>query len=65
TGLEETRDRLEAEQTETYVVQPGDTLAGIALQVYGDASQWPRIMERNELADPNRIRPGMELVIPQ
>ncbi len=52
--------------TETYIVQPGDTLSKIARAVYGDARLWPTIFEanRDKLADPSLIRVGMELHIP-
>jgi nucleoid-associated protein YgaU len=45
----------------------GDTLSAIAQQVYGDASQWPRIFEanRDQIFNPNLIFPGQVLRIPQ
>lgn len=51
---------------ETYVVQPGDTLSGIAKKVYGDLRLWPTIFEanRDKLSSPSLIRVGMELLIP-
>ena len=44
----------------------GDTLAGIAQEAYGDASQYLRIFaaNRNQLSDPNRIFPGRPLRVP-
>ncbi len=50
-----------------YVVEPGDTLRSIALTVYGDADQWPRIYAANrELIGPNpdALQAGMKLQIP-
>jgi nucleoid-associated protein YgaU len=49
-----------------HVVQPGDTLSAIALDVYGDASKWPRIHHANEhvVSDPDLIFPGQVLRIP-
>ena len=43
----------------------GDTLGHIAKHYYGKASKYPEIFEanRNILDDPNKIRPGQELVI--
>src|SRR4051812_46616610 len=40
---------------ETYKLQSGDTLSGIAQQVYGDANAYMRIFEanRDKLSDPN------------
>jgi len=50
----------------TYVVKPGDTLSGIAKQMYGKAARWPEIIEANKdrIKDPNLIRPGWQLGIP-
>jgi polar amino acid transport system substrate-binding protein len=56
--------------SETYVVQPGDTLSRIARRFYGDArpASWQRIHEANRDLigdDPGRLRVGMTLQIPQ
>lgn len=50
----------------TYKVQAGDTLSKIAKDVYGDANKYQRIFEanRDKLENPDKIRPGQELVIP-
>lgn len=48
----------------TVIVEPGDTLSGIARDVYGDASLFPIIAQANNLADPDVIRVGQRLVIP-
>lgn len=50
----------------THTVAKGDTLSGIAQQVYGRASAWNLIYEanRNVLDDPDRIYPGQVLAIP-
>lgn len=47
-----------------YVVQPGDTLSGIALSVYGSRGEYRRIVEANPGLDPDRIRIGQKLKIP-
>jgi murein DD-endopeptidase MepM/ murein hydrolase activator NlpD len=51
---------------QVYTVTEGDTLGEIARKVYGDAGQWRRIWEANkdQIPDPNLIRPGQQLVIP-
>lgn len=56
----------DSETWETYTVEAGDTLSSIARKVYGQARLWPVIFEANRdvLADPGRIRPGMILKIP-
>lgn len=43
----------------------GETLYGIAKTIYGDGNQWRAIRDANPtLENPNRIFPGMRLVIP-
>lgn len=48
------------------VVVSGDTLSGIANQVFGDANAWPVLAEANRhiVANPNLIFPGQVLRIP-
>jgi nucleoid-associated protein YgaU len=55
-----------AEEARVYVVQKGDSLSKIAKEVYGDAARWKEIFEANkdQIEDPNLIRPGWELRIP-
>ena len=50
----------------TYTVAKGDTLSHIAKHFYGKASRWQAIFEanRDQLDDPDRIRPGQVLKIP-
>jgi LysM repeat protein len=45
-------------------VRPGDTLGRIARRFYGDASRYPLIVSANQIADPDRLRVGQRLVIP-
>ena len=54
-------------ETQSYVVQAGDTLSGFSKRFYGDANQYMRIFEanRDKLKDPNKIQIGQELKIPQ
>ncbi|MFY2762688.1 LysM peptidoglycan-binding domain-containing protein [Arenimonas sp. MALMAid1274] len=49
-----------------YTVEKGDTLSHIAKRFYGKASKWPDIFaaNRDQLSDPDRIRPGQVLRIP-
>lgn len=53
-------------QADTYTVQKGDTLSAIAQKHYGKASKWHAIFDanRNQLDDPDRIRPGQVLTLP-
>ena len=50
-----------------YVVKAGDTLGGIAKKQYGKASFADLIQRANVdlIKDPNRLRPGMKLIIPK
>jgi LysM repeat protein len=51
----------------TYTVQKGDTLSKIAAAVYGKASAYPKIFEanRDQLDDPDKIKPGQVLKLPE
>jgi len=51
----------------TYVVRPGDTLSKIAKELLGDGNSYMEIFNanRDQLNDPNVIRPGQVLKIPQ
>ena len=51
----------------TYAVSAGDTLSAIAKKFYGDANRWKDILEANKdaIKDPNAIRVGQELIIPE
>jgi LysM repeat protein len=57
-------DNAEEPETRTYLVQPGDTLRGIANEVYGDPDQWEVIAEANGLTRETVLTVGQELVIP-
>ncbi|MBN8729565.1 MAG: LysM peptidoglycan-binding domain-containing protein [Acidobacteria bacterium] len=50
----------------TYIVQGGDTLSKISKQFYGSANQYMKIFEANkdQLSDPDKIKPGQVLKIP-
>lgn len=61
------RDGATQQVRETvYLVKPGDTLGGIAVRFYGDASRWKAILDANSgtLRRPADLRPGMKLLIP-
>jgi 5'-nucleotidase / UDP-sugar diphosphatase len=53
-------------QTRIHVVQKGDTLSSISSKYYGSAKQWRKIVNANRtnLPDPNRLVPGIKLIIP-
>jgi LysM repeat protein len=50
-----------------YTVKPGDTLSKISREFYGDPNQYRKIFNANRgvLSDPDTIRAGQELVIPE
>lgn len=50
----------------TYTVKSGDTLWAIAAEMYGSGGKYMKIFEANTdiLDNPDKIRPGQELVIP-
>ena len=56
-----------ASTPKTYTVQPGDTLGAIAKARLGSASDYVKIFEatRDQLSDPDRIKPGQVLRIPE
>ncbi len=51
---------------ESYTVKSGDTLAGIVVRFYGkyDPSKITKIMEANNMSNPNSLSIGQSLVIP-
>jgi hypothetical protein len=53
-------------QRRVHVVQRGDTLRSIAARLLGSEMRWREIFEanRNTISDPDKIRPGQELIIP-
>ncbi|CAN5696893.1 hypothetical protein BH18ACI5_BH18ACI5_11630 [soil metagenome] len=50
----------------TYTVKAGDTLSAIAKEHLGNASAYTKIFEanRDQLTDPDKIKPGQVLKIP-
>jgi len=50
----------------SYTVQAGDSLSKISQHFYGSANQYMKIFNANKnvLSDPDKIKPGMNLVIP-
>jgi hypothetical protein len=49
----------------TYKVQRGDTLGKIALRFYRSASKYPLIVAANRIGNPDLLRVGQLLVIPE
>ena len=55
-----------AAAAKTYTVKAGDTLSAIAKEHLGNASAYMKIFDANkdQLADPDKIKPGQVLKIP-
>lgn len=55
-----------ADETTIYEVKSGDNLSRIAKHFYGNANAWKAIFDanRDQLSDPDRIKPGQMLTIP-
>ncbi|KAF1686935.1 peptidoglycan-binding protein [Pseudoxanthomonas broegbernensis] len=64
-GVQSTERSIDPPE-QTYTVVKGDSLSRIAKRFYDDANAWPAIFEanRDQLDDPDRIKPGQELKIP-
>lgn len=58
---------VEEQAVQVYEVVSGDTLGGIAKRFYGNAGQYMKIFEANRdiLDDPNLIKVGQKLTIPE
>lgn len=54
------------DNTQYYIVQPGDTLSKIAQQFYKNPNKYPKIFEANRevIKDPDLIFPGQKIRIP-
>ena len=65
-GVTSTEEVINPPEQTTYTVVKGDNLSQIAKHFYGKASAWPKIFEanRDQLDDPDRIKPGQVLRIP-
>jgi peptidoglycan L-alanyl-D-glutamate endopeptidase CwlK len=49
----------------TYTVRKGDTLGAIARRFYGATSRFPLIVSANRITNPDRLRVGQTLLIPE
>jgi nucleoid-associated protein YgaU len=63
----EIRDTNDEIRTRIHIVQKGDTLSSISAKYYGSTRHWRKIVlaNRDNLPDPNRLVPGVKLIIPQ
>ena len=47
-----------------YVVKSGDNLSNISKTFYGNANQYPKIAQANNIPNPDKIQVGQQLKIP-
>jgi len=53
-----------AQGDQTYTVKAGDSLSKISRLYYGDANQYMKIAQANNIPDPDKIKVGQQLRIP-
>lgn len=58
------KEETQGEKEDIYIVQAGDTLAGISKKAYGDFSHVEVISKTNDLENGNLIYVGQKLVLP-
>lgn len=65
--LTEEETAIETSTLKTYKVMSGDTLQKISKQFYGTYKKWQKIYEanRDRLTNPNKIKPGTTINIPE
>ena len=64
TGMEAAQEASARSMQASYVIRPGDTLAGISQQYYGSILRVAEICEANGISDANTIMPGQKIVLP-
>lgn len=62
--IEPTAGRRDGAATRTHVVQPGESLARIAENVYGSQVYYKQILAANPGIKPEKLRPGMVINLP-
>tara|TARA_X000001382_G_scaffold108849_1_gene84840 strand:- start:274 stop:543 length:270 start_codon:yes stop_codon:yes gene_type:complete len=55
----------QTEGTQLYTVKEGDSLVSIASRLFGNAQEWYRIADANEIINPFDLEVGMTLKIPE
>ena len=63
----EEKPQAEEKGPRYHVVEQGDNLGNISRKYYGEFRRWKDIAEANKdiLPDPNKLKIGMKLVIPE
>jgi hypothetical protein len=57
-------NRQTADFTKVRIIIQGETLSGIAAELYNDPQSWRPIALSNGIADPRAITPGQQLLVP-
>lgn len=63
-GVQQTGILQSANFVKQHVVRTGETLSGIAAELYHDATRWRPIAEANHIDNPLMLPPGRVLIIP-
>jgi Contractile injection system tube protein/LysM domain len=57
-------NRQTADFSKVHIIIQGETLSGIAAELYNDPQSWRPIALANGIADPRAITPGLQLLVP-
>jgi Contractile injection system tube protein/LysM domain len=57
--------RRSGDRTKVRTLKPRQTLSDLAWQEYGDATEWRRIAEENNIENPRFVEPGTQLTVPR
>jgi nucleoid-associated protein YgaU len=57
--------RHSGDRTKVRTLKPRQTLSALAYQEYGDASEWRRIAEANDIDNPRFVDAGTQLTVPK
>ena len=62
--VQEQTEKIKAQRF--HIVSDGENLSAISLKYYGSANKWPKIRDANRsvVKDPDKIKPGTKLIIP-
>ena len=63
-GLERVNSTHQGSRAGTYTARAGDSLQGVAQQLYGDASLWYRLAEANPGISTGALTPGQQIQLP-
>jgi len=63
--MEPTSRRDKSGNARRYTVARGDSLWKIAEKVYGNGTEYRKIVQANDIADPDYLETGQQLVIPE